>query len=168
MCYFQKSYYFSIPKTFSHGTFIELWVTLSPLPKKPCSALQQSWGPSKTLGSRYCPMYSPLSPSSRRFHCCLVLVTPLCSQIWIPCLSHHLPPSLQGLEEGGCGTAGAGQPSHPILVGTEAEHFSRFDRALRGLQVRPDRQVQPVPQPPMPPSLPAGKMPQKYAQLLHP
>lgn len=130
MYYFQKSYYFPIQKTFNNGTSIELWVTLSPFAQKPCGALQQSWGTSETLGSRYCPMYSPLSPRSRLFHRCLVLITPLCAPRFG--FSHHLPPSPQGLEEGSCGTAGAGQPSHPILVGTDAEHFSCFDRALRG------------------------------------
>lgn len=39
---------------------------------------------------------------------------------------------------------------------------------FEGRQARPDRQVQPVMQPPMLLLLPAGKMPQKYAQLLHP
>lgn len=79
MCYFQKSYYISIQKTFNNGTCIELWVTFSPFAKKTCGALQPSWDTSETLGSRYSPMYSPLSPSSRLFHCCLLLITPLCA-----------------------------------------------------------------------------------------
>lgn len=86
-----------------------------PLPKKPCDALQQSWGTSES-GRQVLPPVFPLITQLKAFSLLPSSdSTAPCSQIWILCLSHHLPPPLQGLEEGGCGTAGAGQPSHPIL-----------------------------------------------------
>lgn len=133
-----------------------------PLPKVTCGSSQPSPGTSETLGSRYLPMYSPSPPislcSSRLFICCQVLITQLCSQIWILHLSHRLPPSLQGLGEGGCGAAGSRQPSHPIPSRWERRQSisPALTGQLEGPRVRPDRQVQPVMQPPTL-SVPAGR-----------
>lgn len=131
MCSFHKRYCFPIWRIFSHGMRIitALWGTVPLLlPKVTCGSSQQSPCISETPRSKYFPMYSPLPSiflhSSRPFICCLVLITQLCSQVWILHLSPQLPPSLQGPEAGGCGAATL---SHPILVGTDAERVSRFD-----------------------------------------
>lgn len=120
MYYFWKSYYFPIQKTFSHGTCIELWVTLSPLVQKNLWCFAAILGYSRDTGKQVLPHVFSLITQLKTFSLLPSSDnTSLCSQIWNLHLLHHLPPSLQGLEEGGCGTAGAGQPSHPILVGTE-------------------------------------------------
>lgn len=80
------------------------------------------------------------------------------------------PPSIYA-GTGGRWLAGLQAPGGcPILSWWEQRQSISFALTgwFKGPWARPDRQVQPVMQPPMYLSLPVGKTPQKYAQPLHP
>lgn len=110
------------------------------------------------MDSTTCPL-SPC-PTQDLFIRFQAVMAQLCSQLGIPHLPRLLLPSLQGPGKVAAGGTSWWERRQRISLAST--------RRFEGPPAGPDRRVQPVTQPPALPSPPAGKMPQRYAQLLRP